>query len=90
MAGARGLQSDDKRFKEERTVVVAGCAKHAFMGELYGVWIVSQKKEGRRGEETIAGNVSYRGSCTQGVACVPNYSFLQYALYIPQWMTGKL
>ena len=37
-----------------------------------------RSKGGRK--EHIAGNVSYRASCTQGKAYIPNYSLLQYTM----------
>lgn len=37
-----------------------------------------RSKGGRK--EPIAGNVSYRASCTQGMAYIPNYSLLQFTM----------
>lgn len=76
MVGARGLQSDDKRFKEERPVLVAGCVPVNTPKPMPSYTLscvncvvcglhLKKKKEGRREEEAIAGYVSYRSSCAR-------------------------
>lgn len=94
MVGARGLQSDDKRFKEERPVLVAGCVPvntpkpmpsytlSCVNCVVCGLHLKKKRREGGRKRPLL-------GMCpieapAHGIACVPNYSFLQYAVYIPQ------